>query len=193
MHVYACACVYVPASVFPKNYACVYVCLCMSVYVYVCMYMCVSVCTDISVRMKWTCGSNRYFARQFELAAETGLPMFLHNRNTGGDFACAPQCPFLSHTCTLTHSYMHAQRETHSHPRKHARTGMPVPSSSPPAQSVTDPRYLCSVCVRVSVWSAMVRAHRGHFRDGVVHSFTGTWAECEELLSLGLYIGINGW
>ncbi|PIA14882.1 Mg-dependent DNase [Coemansia reversa NRRL 1564] len=29
---------------------------------------------------------NKYFLRQFELAEATGLPMFFHNRNTGGDF-----------------------------------------------------------------------------------------------------------
>ncbi|KAI8917985.1 hypothetical protein BC831DRAFT_516341 [Entophlyctis helioformis] len=28
----------------------------------------------------------RYFARHFEVARQTGLPMFLHNRNTGPDF-----------------------------------------------------------------------------------------------------------
>ncbi|TPX67372.1 hypothetical protein SpCBS45565_g03815 [Spizellomyces sp. 'palustris'] len=28
----------------------------------------------------------RYYERQFELAQQTGLPMFLHNRNTGSDF-----------------------------------------------------------------------------------------------------------
>lgn len=28
-----------------------------------------------------------FFERQFELAEMTGLPMFLHDRNTSGDFA----------------------------------------------------------------------------------------------------------
>ncbi|KAJ1988181.1 hypothetical protein EDC05_005446 [Coemansia umbellata] len=30
---------------------------------------------------------NKYFLRHFELTETTGLPLFLHNRNTGGDFA----------------------------------------------------------------------------------------------------------
>merc|ERR1711916_156456 len=29
---------------------------------------------------------NKYFRRQMQLAIDLGLPMFLHNRNTGGDF-----------------------------------------------------------------------------------------------------------
>lgn len=66
------------------------------------------------------------FKAQFALAEETGLPLFLHNRNTSGDFA------------------------------------------------------------------KMVREERGSFKEGVVHSFTGTREEMEELIGLGLHIGING-
>jgi TatD DNase family protein len=39
----------------------------------------------------------------------------------------------------------------------------------------------------------IVRRKRHCFKDGVVHSFTGTIEEAQQLLSLGLYIGINGW
>ncbi|KAG9412875.1 TatD DNase [Aphanomyces cochlioides] len=67
-----------------------------------------------------------YFARQFELARTSRLPLFLHNRNTGSDFY------------------------------------------------------------------DIVSRHRDDFRDGVVHSFTGSIEEAKQLLDLGLFIGING-
>ncbi|KAF0698288.1 Aste57867_11081 [Aphanomyces stellatus] len=67
-----------------------------------------------------------YFARQFELARVSKLPLFLHNRNTGEDFY------------------------------------------------------------------DMISRHRDAFREGVVHSFTGTAEEAKKLLDLGLFIGING-
>mmetsp|Transcript_3628 Transcript_3628/g.4698 ORF Transcript_3628/g.4698 Transcript_3628/m.4698 type:complete len:322 (+) Transcript_3628:1-966(+) len=38
----------------------------------------------------------------------------------------------------------------------------------------------------------IVKAHRHTFREGVVHSFTGTAEEVLGILDLGLYIGING-
>jgi len=38
----------------------------------------------------------------------------------------------------------------------------------------------------------MVREQRESFRTGIVHSFTGTAEEMEELVGLGLYMGING-
>jgi len=68
----------------------------------------------------------KYFEKHFELANKTGLPMFLHNRNTAGDF------------------------------------------------------------VRV------VRENRNRFSTGVVHSFDGSLEELRALLSLDLYIGVNG-
>lgn len=68
----------------------------------------------------------KHFVRHFELTEATGLPMFLHDRNTGGDFA------------------------------------------------------------------RIIKENRHRFKDGVVHSFTGTREEARELLDLGLYIGING-
>mmetsp|Transcript_1291 Transcript_1291/g.2633 ORF Transcript_1291/g.2633 Transcript_1291/m.2633 type:complete len:459 (-) Transcript_1291:441-1817(-) len=68
----------------------------------------------------------RYFELQFQLAEASGLPMFLHNRNTGGDFA------------------------------------------------------------------RVMSQNRHRFRGGVAHSFTGDADELQQLLDLGLYIGING-
>jgi TatD DNase family protein len=38
----------------------------------------------------------------------------------------------------------------------------------------------------------MIQEHRDQFTHGVVHSFTGPMDEMEQLVALGLYIGING-
>lgn len=69
----------------------------------------------------------RHFHRHFELAEMTGLPMFLHDRNTGGDFA------------------------------------------------------------------KIITENRSRFKDGIVHSFTGTQEELKTYIDLGLYISLNGW
>jgi TatD DNase family protein len=37
-----------------------------------------------------------------------------------------------------------------------------------------------------------VKANRHRFKDGVVHSFTGSMEEMKKLVELDLYIGING-
>jgi TatD DNase family protein len=37
-----------------------------------------------------------------------------------------------------------------------------------------------------------VRTHRARFSSGVVHSFTGSLAEMQAVVAMGLYIGING-
>lgn len=38
----------------------------------------------------------------------------------------------------------------------------------------------------------IVRANRSRFPGGVVHSFTGTMDEMQQILDLDLFIGING-
>ncbi len=38
----------------------------------------------------------------------------------------------------------------------------------------------------------LVRQHRHMFSTGVVHSFTGTAKELEQIIDLDLYVGING-
>ncbi|KAJ1978262.1 hypothetical protein H4R35_001974 [Dimargaris xerosporica] len=38
----------------------------------------------------------------------------------------------------------------------------------------------------------MIRKHRHRFSTGVVHSYTGSLEEVQQLLALDLYIGING-
>jgi TatD DNase family protein len=40
---------------------------------------------------------------------------------------------------------------------------------------------------------AVLREHRASFKSGVAHCFTGTRAELEDCLALGLHIGITGW
>lgn len=67
-----------------------------------------------------------YFEKQFELAIEYQLPMFLHSRNSHQDFI------------------------------------------------------------------SLMKKYRSQIKGGVVHSFTGTSDEAKEILSLDLFIGING-
>ena len=68
----------------------------------------------------------RAFPPHFDLAQATGLPMYLHSRNTNGEFG------------------------------------------------------------------EIVRNNRSKFTTGVVHSFTGDLSELNDLLSMDLYIGVNG-
>ena len=72
----------------------------------------------------------RVFLKQIDIACEAKLPMFLHNRETGGDFLDVM--------------------------REHA------------------PRIMKET------------------RGAVVHSFDGSAEEAAALISLGLYVGING-
>ena len=39
----------------------------------------------------------------------------------------------------------------------------------------------------------ILRKHKGELTEGVVHSFDGNPEEANNILQLGLYIGINGW
>lgn len=47
-------------------------------------------------------------------------------------------------------------------------------------------RAACDDFIRI------IRMHRHRFNDGLVHSFTGTLEEAQQILAQNLYIGING-
>lgn len=90
----------------------------------------------------------QFFERQFALADEFGLPMFLHNRNTGGDFV---------------------------------RVWLALPRAAAVNTTLTGPTALPP--------SGMMREHASARTRGVVHSFTGSSEEAEELMGMGLFIG----
>ncbi|RYG51995.1 hypothetical protein EON67_02200, partial [archaeon] len=119
----------------------------------------------------------RNFEFHFDLAAKYRLPMFLHDRNTGGDFAGT--FAFTARACTRVHAraqltWAYTMRSLHSRVLGAQLTRR-------------------AVCVRTARGAAeFIRRNRERIVGGVVHSFTGSAEEARTLLDAGLYIGING-
>jgi TatD DNase family protein len=42
-------------------------------------------------------------------------------------------------------------------------------------------------------FARIITENRGRFKEGIVHSFTGTQEELKTYIELGLYISLNGW
>ncbi|ORZ39183.1 hypothetical protein BCR44DRAFT_29667 [Catenaria anguillulae PL171] len=57
----------------------------------------------------------KHFPRQFQLAAETGLPMFLHDRNTGGDMHAILKAHRDQFSTGVVHSFTGTLEEMQQH------------------------------------------------------------------------------
>ena len=129
----------------------------------------------------------RGFEAQLTLALRAGLPLFLHNRNTGDAFAalCAARKDALApggasrrkrgqRPCRAVggRGESGAALSEASQAARHARRARPrSPAPCPAGQA---------------------RPARPCHPGGVVHSFDGDAAELDALLGLGLHIGVNG-
>lgn len=148
----------------------------------------------------------KYFEQQLVLVDKTGLPLFLHCRNSSADFFGKPQLftwtyPLVS---TINKKLLFQKCKKmivvewgwcNQALCSCCQTSTQTLSGVPNLLTLFEHRYSQEEQECPPFWWCGKAISLTHYDNNYyqVHSFTGSWDDAKTALDFGLHIGINGW